>query len=91
MIESCSDCRFFHRDAHGSGTCRRYGPALPIESYGRWPRVGPEEWCGDFQVSERLAPCEICTKPVGENAVKLVKGYVCKSCCDVKLGLTKAP
>jgi hypothetical protein len=57
-VNRCQTCRFFHV-AH---ECRRHAPAAvdatwEHPSYGKqfetravWPPVGPNDWCGDFEI-----------------------------------------
>lgn len=40
-IDLCARCRFFDKYYE---ICRRYAPAK-----GRWPKVDPGDYCGDFE------------------------------------------
>jgi hypothetical protein len=54
----CKHCRYFllTREEQNTGICRRYAPKpiflhqskRDIPAVTRWPDVGPEDWCGEF-------------------------------------------
>jgi hypothetical protein len=56
--QRCENCRFFCREL---GECRRHGPkhdSYTHEGYTyhtyRYPSVGADGWCGDFEPGKRL-------------------------------------
>lgn len=50
----CADCRY----QRGS-RCHRHPPTVTCDASGypdtRWPRVNPDDWCGDF--GRKYIPC----------------------------------
>ena len=48
--EKCDGCRFYHWwSTQYSGQCRRYPPKIVDRHAERWPNVGPDDWCGEFE------------------------------------------
>lgn len=49
----CSSCRFgFFWREYEDGQCRRRPPARNETSERRWPAVGHDQWCGEYQARE---------------------------------------
>ncbi len=66
----CDKCRFYEDDIGDSdGYCHRHAPVnLTVTddrhrvSYGRWPKVGSDNWCGDYEPSP--VPLQVPESPV---------------------------
>jgi hypothetical protein len=51
--QTCKSCRYYHRLLVGElGECRRYPPTIDQLGKGKWPEVKPDDWCGEFNLSE---------------------------------------
>lgn len=56
-MNHCPECKFFHPwdTPKDFGYCRRRAPITPCQnpvSHEKWPIVGSNEWCGEFEKSE---------------------------------------
>ena len=58
----CDKCRFYEDDI-GDGYCHRHSPVnLTVTDdryrvfYGRWPKVGSDNWCSDYEPSPLQVP-----------------------------------
>jgi len=48
--DACARCRWFvygNFPCSRNGACRRHAP-VPVQT-ARWPTVGEDDWCGDFE------------------------------------------
>lgn len=60
--QSCKNCVFKRERSIGAygatsmvSECRRAPPAkLDVSNYGLWPRVMPEDWCGQWSPDEEV-------------------------------------
>lgn len=48
--EKCQDCHFFNAS---DGTCHIMPPVVGVI---RWPKVGADDWCGEFMSDQSLIP-----------------------------------
>ncbi|MCC7139789.1 MAG: hypothetical protein IT460_15305 [Planctomycetes bacterium] len=50
---TCASCRWWAREAHPLGQCRRAAPTLPkmAGSGAQWPFTWVGDWCGDHEPS----------------------------------------
>jgi hypothetical protein len=50
--ERCSTCRFFYAFPNGGGAwCRRYPPQIYDVGQTNFPRVGGDDWCGEWRLA----------------------------------------
>jgi len=58
--EHCGSCRYWQQ--YGTfaavGVCRRRPPVVISEAHTVWPRVGGEDWCGEWVMKGTLPPEE---------------------------------
>lgn len=63
MTEHCADCRFAKDGYHHRYQCHRFPPTVRTNGSGTgpitdWPTVGGQQWCGEFQLSPKIAAYE---------------------------------
>lgn len=60
LDDTCETCKFHlpARDIYGdfqeSGWCRRFPPQIRADGFGVWPVVSPNQWCGEYKISEEI-------------------------------------
>ena len=68
--ENCETCRYWKTYPGFDGICKRHSPRVSLvitmdeykNFYGKWPLVGRDNWCGDYESSS--APLQAPESPV---------------------------
>jgi len=47
---TCANCLWYAPGAYVVGTCRRWPPKAVDLHLTVWPKVHPEDWCGEHQL-----------------------------------------